>query len=112
MMGDMSTNDPIDFPDEYKVFKVHNFDYNRLTQPQKNFLQEYETIEFYPNGRKHGKKIDKVKELLARNKERLRLQKKHKNKESNEECICVEIMLELMNRMLLKDFRRIKISGK
>jgi hypothetical protein len=108
----MAKNDPVDSSDEYKVFRVHLFDYNRLTQPQKNFLQEYETIEFYPNGRKHGKKIDKVKELLARNKERLRIQKKNKNKESNEECICVSIMLELMERMLLKDFRRIHISGK
>jgi hypothetical protein len=103
-------NDPVDFPDEMKTFRVHISDFNRLTQPQKNFLMQFETIEFYPGGRKHGKKIDKVKELIARNKERIRLQKKHKNKESNEECICVDIMIELMSRMILKDFRRIQIS--
>lgn len=97
--------------DEFVTFQLHQEDYNRLPAVVRNIMEEYKQIKFYPDGKKNGKNFDKTKEFIKLVKEYKKLIKDNKGKESNEEGMCVDMMLQLLSSMMLSEIRKIKLGN-
>ena len=74
-------------------------------------MREYEAIEFYSPERisELSQKGLIHQELKRRIDELLRLRQEHADG-SNEECICIDIITELISKLDLEDFRTLKIE--
>lgn len=99
-----------DFLDELIHITIHEHDFKRLAKTKRALLEEYRDLEFYPNGLKNGKKFDKVaeaKRLIKNYKDSI---KRHKGVEDNEECMILGQLLELLNRMMATDIRKLKLE--
>jgi hypothetical protein len=99
-----------DFLDELIHFTIHEHDYKQLSKTKKAFVEEYHDLELYPNGLKKGKKFDKVKEAKRLINEYKNAIKKAGGKESNLECMILGQLLELLNRMMAIDMRKLKLE--
>jgi hypothetical protein len=100
----------MDMPDEMMRFSIHFHEFSLLNAKLQKAFKEYEDIEFYPNGTKNGKPLDKVKEFKRVLKEFVKQVEKCKGEEDNIQCIMIDQMLELMRRMMLKDFKKLKLE--
>jgi hypothetical protein len=98
----------MDFPDEMIRCSIHEHEFKQLSKTKKALLEEYRDIEFYPQGLKKGKKFDKVKEF----KRLIREYIKHtKDKpENNIECIVIDQMQELLERMMAHHVRKLGLE--
>jgi hypothetical protein len=98
----------MDFPDEIIRCSIHEHEFNQLPKTKKALLEEYRDIEFYSKGLKRGKKFDKVKEF----KRLLREYVKHtKDKpENNTECMIIDQMQELLERMMAHHIRKLGLE--
>jgi len=74
-------------------------------------MREYETIEFYSceRIRELSQKGLIHRELRRRIDELLRLRQEHPEG-SNQECICMDMITELISKLDLEDFRSLKIE--
>lgn len=96
--------------DEFITYRLHEGDEKRLPSLVKTIMSEYKEIQFYPEGKKKGKKFDKVvefKKLLKRYKSVI---KSNDGIESNQEGICVDMMVQLFSTMMLSDIRKLKLE--
>jgi len=75
-------------------------------------MREYEVIEFYTRERirELSQKGLIHQELKRHIDELLRLRQEHAEG-SNEECICMEMITELISKLDLEDFRTLRIEG-
>ncbi len=75
-------------------------------------MREYEVIEFYSRERirELSQKGLIHQELKRRIDELLHLQREHAEG-SNEECICMDMITELISKLDLEDFRTLRIEG-
>lgn len=99
-----------DFLDELIHFTIHEHEFKQLSKTKKAFIEDFRDLEFYPNGLKQGKKFDKVEEakrLIKNYKDSI---KRHKGVEDNEECMILGQLLELLNRMMATDIRKLKLE--
>jgi len=75
-------------------------------------MSDYEAVEFY--SRERIRELSKNglihQELKRRIDELLRLRQEHAEG-SNEECICMDMITELISKLDLEDFRRLRIEG-
>jgi hypothetical protein len=101
----MKTTD-YNFLDEVKEFSIHEDDYARLPKSVKKVLDDYETIRFYPK----GKVKDKVKEFKKVLKQYTKEIQKNDGEESNIECIMIDQMLQLMQKMFAHEIRSLKLE--
>jgi hypothetical protein len=99
-----------DFVDELMHFTIHEEEFDKLPKKIKEAFKEHQDIEFYPQGKKQGKDFDKVKEVKRLIKEYMKEIKKNKGKESNVECIIIDQLLELLNRMMAHDMRKVGLE--
>ncbi len=74
-------------------------------------MREYETIEFYSCERIRELSLKGLihQELKRRIDELLRLRREHPEG-SNPECICIDMITELIGKLDLEDFRTLKIE--
>jgi hypothetical protein len=94
-----------------KRYSVHE-EYEQFIRPETLAeMREYEVIEFYS-----GERIRELsqkglihQELKGRIDELLRLRRGH-GEGSNEECICMDMITELISKLDLADFRTLKIE--
>jgi len=75
-------------------------------------MQQYESIEFYSRERirelsRRGLIKDELKKRIA---EMLQLRNEHPEG-SNPECICMDLIKELISKLDLEDFRELNIEG-
>ncbi len=75
-------------------------------------MREYEVIEFYSRERirELSEKGLIHQELKRRIDELIRLRQEHP-KGSNQECVCMDMITELISKLDLSDFRTLKIEG-
>ena len=99
-----------DLMDEMIHFTIHEYEYNQLSKTKKAFLEDYRDIEFYPEGLKRGEKFDKVEEVKRLIKNYKDCIKRYKGIEDNEECMILGQLLELLNRMMAADIRKLKLE--
>src|SRR5438034_5623186 len=105
--------------------EMHRYDYLRrkryvVHEEQKQFIRpetlaemrEYEVIEFYSRERirELSQKGLIPQELKRRIDELLRLRRDHPEG-SNQECICMDMITELISKLDLEDFRALKIES-
>lgn len=100
----------MDIPDEMMHFSIHKHEFALLPKKLQAAILEYEGIEFYKDGLKKGKKFNKVKEFKRLVKEFSKRVEKSKGKEDNIQCIMIDQMIELLQRMLLRDFKQLKLE--
>ena len=74
-------------------------------------MREYEVIEFYSRERiRELSQKDLIhQELKRRIDELLRLRREHPEG-SNQECVCMDMIIELISKLDLEDFRTLKIE--
>lgn len=106
----MSKKPEKDFTDELIRFTIHEYDFERLPKKLKASIEEYRDIELYPGGLKRGKKFDKPTEFKRLIKEYLKEIKKNKGEESNIECMIASQMIELLQRMMAYDIRKLGLE--
>lgn len=99
-----------DFTDQLIYFSIHEDELVKLTKKERKFLEQFKLIEFYKDGKKKGKKFDKVKEFKRIIMNMIEIRGRHEGKESNIECICLDQLNELLRRMMLKDVRRLELE--
>jgi thymidylate synthase len=99
-----------DFVDELMHFTIHEDDFKQLPKKIKEVFEENRDIEFYPQGLKQGKNFDKVKEVKRLIKQYVKEIKKYDGQESNVECIIIDQILELLNRMMAHDMRKVGLE--
>lgn len=99
-----------DFTDELIHFTIHEHDFEQLPQKIKKLLEDYRDLEFYKDGLKKGKKFDKVKEAKKLIRDYEKEIKSKNGAEGNIECMIVGQLFELLNRMMAKDVRRLKLG--
>lgn len=98
----------MDFPDEMIRCSIHEHEFKQLPKTKKALLEEYRDMEFYPQGLKKGKKFDKVKEFKRLIREYI---KQTKDKpENNIECIVIDQMKELLERMMAHQVRKLGLE--
>ena len=75
-------------------------------------MRNYEVIEFYSRERirELSQKEQIHQELKRRIDDLLRLRRAHPEG-SNQECICVDMITELISKLDLEDFRNLRIEG-
>ena len=94
-----------------KRYVVHDED-ERLIRPETLAeMREYEVIEFYSSERirELSRKSLIHQELRRRVDELLRLRQEYPEG-SNQECICMDMITELISKLDLEDFRTLKIE--
>ena len=94
-----------------KRYIVHD-EYEQFIRPETLVdMREFEVIEFYSRGRirELSQKGLIHKELKGRIDELLRLRREHAEG-SNQECICMDMITELISKLDLEDFRTLKIE--
>lgn len=101
---------PKTFLDEIIRFSIHEHEFNQLSKTKKALVEDYRDIEFYKDGLKRGEDFDRVKECKRLIKDYNKVIKKNKGKESNEECMIIGQLLELMNRMMAADIRKLQLE--
>ena len=94
-----------------KRYGVHE-EHERFIRPETLAeMREHEVIEFY--SRKRIRELSSKglihQELKRRIDELLRLRREHADG-SNEECICMDMITELISKLDLEDFRTLKIE--
>jgi hypothetical protein len=101
---------PANFMDEFVNLSIHKSEFDLLTPEERKFLEEFRSIEYYPDGKKNGQEFDKVEEFFRVLENMKNLRDANKDEESNAECICIDFMVELLSKMSLEEFRKIKIE--
>ena len=96
-----------DIMDGFKHYTIHEDEYRQLSRKDKDFLDGYQNIEFYENGMKNGKRIDKVKEFKRVVKEMVKIRDKNLGEQSNLECMHIDLLVELLRKMMLTDVRKL-----
>ena len=94
-----------------KRYVVHE-EHEQFIRPETRAeMREYETIEFYSceRIRELSQKGLIQNELKARIDELIRLRREHPDG-SNPECICMDMITELISKLDLEDFRTLKIE--
>jgi hypothetical protein len=99
-----------DFLDELVHFTIHEHELKQLPKKVQAFVEQYHDLELYPDGLKRGKKFDKVAEAKRLIKEYVKAIKKNKGKESNEECMILSQLMELINRMMAFQIRELRLD--
>lgn len=99
-----------DFTDQFLFFSVHDDEWKKLSKEEKKLLNQFRSIEFYPNGLRNGKKFNKAKEFLRVVREMNKIRYENNDKESNIECAHIDQLTELLKRMMLSDIRRLKLD--
>jgi len=95
-----------------KRYAVHE-EHEQFIRPETRLeMREYEAVEFY--GRERIRELSQkglIKdELKARIDDLATLRKEHPEG-SNAECICMDMITELISKLDLADFRTLKIEG-
>lgn len=108
----MKTKNDYCFLDELKHFTIHREDFLKLPVNIQKVLTQHENIEFYPEGKQNGKIVNKIDELFKHVKRLKMARKKNNDIESNEECMEIDVIIELLKKMTAKDWRKIKIKRK
>ena len=95
-----------------KRYVVHE-EHEQFIRPETRLeMREYEAVEFYSRerirelsqqGLIHQELRQRIDELLA-------LRQEH-GEGSNQECICMDVITELISKLDLADFRTLKIEG-
>lgn len=96
--------------DEMIHCSIHEHEFKQLTKKQQALFEEYRNIEIYQGGLKRGKPFDKVEEVKRLIKEYAKEIKKNKGKESNTECMILGQLLELLNRMMAYEIRKLDLG--
>lgn len=99
-----------DFLDEIIHISIHKDEVKHEPKEVQKFIKDNSDLEFYPGGLKKGKKFDKIKEFKRLLKELEKVRAKHKGEENNIECIVYDQLLELLDRMMLKDLRKLGLE--
>ena len=99
------------FPCYFRTFKLGSL-YETDTYPRRivKFIKDNSDMEFYPGGLKKGKNFDKIKEFKRLLKELVKIRAKHKGEENNIECIVYDQLLELLDRMMLHELRKLALE--
>lgn len=92
--------------DEYKFISIHESEVKLLTKPVRQFIEDYSFVEFYPKERN----VDKVKEFKKLIRKYIKEIKKNKGKESNPECIMISQMVELLQKMMAHQVRKLHLE--
>lgn len=95
-----------------KRYEVHD-EHQQFIRPETLAeMREYEVIEFYDRQRirELSQKGLIHQELKRRIDELLRLRQEYAEG-SNQECICMDMITELISKLDLEDFRTLKIEG-
>jgi hypothetical protein len=93
------------FLDEIKRFSIHEHEYNQLPEKFKAKLSEYEDLDYFA-GKMPKNRVPLFKKHL---KTYADLVKKNK-KVTNEECITLDIIFYLLDRMFADDIRKLKLE--
>jgi hypothetical protein len=99
-----------DFVDEIIHISIHKDEVKHEPKLVQKFIKDNSDMEFYPGGLKKGKNFDKVKEFKRLLKELVKIRAKHNGEENNIECIVYDQLLELLDRMMLKDLRKLDLE--
>jgi len=99
-----------DFVDEIIHISIHKDEVKHEAKLVQEFIKDNADMEFYPGGLKKGKNFDKVKEFKRLLKQLVKVRAKYKGEENNIECIVYDQLLELLDRMMLKDLRRLELE--
>lgn len=94
-----------------KRYVVHEENEQFIRPETLEEMRQYETIEFYSRERirELSQKGLIHEELKRRIDELLRLRRKHPEG-SNQECICMDMITELIRKLDLEDFRTLRIE--
>jgi hypothetical protein len=95
-----------------KRYVIHEEDEQFIKPATLAEMREYEAIEFYSRERVRelSRKGLIQQELKRRNDELLGLRRAHPEG-SNQECICMDMITELISKLDLEDFRNLRIEG-
>ena len=92
--------------DETRHFSIHEYEFSRLPKHiQKAFL-EYENIDYY-KGRMPKNRVAKVKDLIR---DYVIEIKKHNGKESNTECIAIDLIKYMLDHMMAHEIRKLHLD--
>jgi hypothetical protein len=98
------------FVDEIIHISIHKDEVKHESKAVQKFIEDNSDMEFYPGGLKKGKKFDKPKEFKRLLKELIKVRAKHNGEENNIECIVYGQLLELLDRMMLSDLRKMDLE--
>ena len=95
-----------------KRYVIHDEHRSRLSDQTLKEIEHHEPIEFYPREKiiELSKNGAIQSELNRHIESLLELRKKHPDG-SNEECICMDFITELISKLDLEDFRKLKVEG-
>ena len=93
--------------DEFKYFSIHKNEFEKLPVKIQKAFQLHENIEFYPA----EKNINKVEEFKKVVMEYTKHIKKSKGKESNIECLMIDQMIELLQKMMAAEVRQLNLKN-
>lgn len=96
--------------DDYIHISIHRSELKLLDRKICKFIEEYRVLEMYRDGKKKGKKFDKTKEFKRLIAAMLKARANNNGKESNEECHYLAQMIELLQKMMLYEFRKLEIE--
>jgi hypothetical protein len=100
----------MNFLDEIIHISIHKDEVKHEPKRVQKFIKDNSDIEFYPGGLKKGEDFDKIKEFKRLLKELQKVRKQHKGEENNIECIVYDQLLELLDRMMLHDLRKLNLE--
>jgi len=96
--------------DEYIHISIHKSELAALDKAARKFVEDYRILEMYPNGRKKGKKVNKVIEIQRLITAMVKIRAEHKGYESNEECHYLAEIIELLQKMMLYEARDLHLE--
>lgn len=98
------------FLDEIIHISIHKDEVKHEPKAVQKFIKDNSDMEFYPGGLKKGKNFDKIKEFKRLLKELEKIRAKHNGEENNIECIVYDQLLELLDRMMLHELRKLGLE--
>lgn len=94
------------FLNEIKKFSIHEHEYEKLPKNVKKILENYEDIDFFKEKEIKNYPV-KFKSLLKKYLEEIKL---NDGKESIGECITLDMLLQLLDRMFAHEIRKLKLE--
>ena len=98
------------FMDEFTNISIHDSELEHLSKPIQKFIEENARVQIYPKGLKRGKPYNKVLEVKRLIKEMVEVRAKNKGRESNTECMIVSSICEILDKMMLQEFRKLSLE--
>lgn len=97
-------------PEETIHISIHPTQLKELPKEIRKAFLDHQAIEFYPKGKKRGKKINKADEFKQQVYKYLEEIENNKGEESNVEALIVDCMIELLQKMSLSDIRNLNLK--